>query len=76
MLSMSLGCAIRPKKKVSDRNFGCYGNNMFRSVISDVSGTEITKKSPQRGIAHKSECGGLWVTVMKEVLLILVKGFQ
>jgi len=35
------------EKNVPGRNFGCYGNFMVRSAISDVSGTGHTEISPK-----------------------------
>ena len=48
-IGLPLGCELRRNKNVSDRNFGCYGIFMFRTVISDVSGTELIEKLPRKG---------------------------
>jgi len=48
-LHRRLGCELRRNKNVSDRNFGCYGIFMFRTVISGVSGTELIEKLPRKG---------------------------
>jgi hypothetical protein len=51
----TLGCELRRNKYVSDRKFGCYGKSMFRTVISDVSGTELIENFPKRGDCPKSQ---------------------